>query len=886
MTTRTLNNNLLDTTDYEGTRGDATTETHKMLVQSRYNDNPVTKTIKTHTKFGTTFYEGSGAKNEAIKNADANNHKFVVSWQCNNSNYWYGSYNNKINFINNLSKTPEIDRKFYEVLTGFCNTYADLEWTDMNIREDDVIDNFMSLFKQAFRAIDCEVDKYNVSWSVSSGVSKKSLHFNYIDTKFWKNSKEQNKFWNHFKNILYTLKDDCQALFYLESEGNKTIEKCLIDFAVYTKDRQWRTIYSHKHGSDRVLKPCNKHAEIYFEDLEDFNSEFDANCWLAVRDIIRSEPDFYILPENTKTVCKIKPVEINNDDLEIIISTHVPNTTIGTVQGNLITLKTIGVRKCIINGEDNLTDNSFLVLKKDGIYFGCHDEGCKNRLTLIHKIEASVLNDDIQYYQDWRKLKEIKNITIEEVESYCKRAFAFIDTCGRGFWITKNLKDGELHIECLPNIDGRSFDKTFIGIDNVKIRLRDTLYKLKENCLDMTYDFIDFMPYSPTQIKNNPQLLESEQHKHTFNLFTGFKAKPIWDIKKEQFKKVDILLSHILNVWCKGDNEISEYILNWLAHLFQFPDKKTGIMLLFKSTKQGAGKNIIFDFIKEWIYGDKNCLEINDIDQLTSKFNSLVGHKLLTLCDEVGMFGTDHKNADKLKNIITQKTQRIEKKGMDAYTVNDYNNFIALTNNDWAMKIECGDRRHVCCELSNEQVDNKAYFDEIGECFNSECGNIFYSMLLFRDISNWNKLNIPMTELKREMKLNSTVPSVLFMIDVVGKDKNATLNLSNDMIHSDNLWTSFKEWLDVSKPTYSGKYDSKRFKTELRNKLELEQYRIVINGNRRNGYKINFKTIKTNIRDFMKDPKFKFADEICDLELVEENNKQKYTNDEICAFQL
>ena len=163
----------------------------------------MTTTIKTHNKFGTTFYEGTGAKNTAVKNADINEHNFVVSWQCNDKNYWYGSYKNKNKFINNLLKTQEDDRKFYEVLTGFCNTYADLEWTDMNIQEDKVIENFMTIFKRVFKALDEEMGN-NISWSISSGVSKKSLHFNYIDdTKIWKSPEEQKYFWNHFKNTVY-----------------------------------------------------------------------------------------------------------------------------------------------------------------------------------------------------------------------------------------------------------------------------------------------------------------------------------------------------------------------------------------------------------------------------------------------------------------------------------------------------------------------------------------------------------------------------------------------------------------------------------------------------------------------------------------------------------
>lgn len=819
-----------------------------------------------HVQFGTTFYEGTGSKDKALQNAIKKEHEFMVAWQCNEKNYWYGSYVNKNIFVNNLIKVPEKDRKFYEVLTGFVNTYADLEWTDINIFEEEVIRNFEKIFKKVFVLFEPEIEGRNFYWSISSNETKKSLHFNFVGKKCWKNTKEQNVFWKHFKECLYKLKDDCPHFFYLEEQNDKIVEKCLIDFAVYTNDRQWRTIFNHKEGSDRILKPCGSFGNIYYDDLDEFNSKMDFGNWITNYQMPRNqEPEFYELPKKMRNTPDYKPVEIGDNELEQIIANKIPNACFKSIQGNLVVLSNVGTRKCIINGEENYSDNSFLVMKKDGIYFGCHNEECKGRLKKIHNIQACVLDSDIKYFQDWRKLREIKNITYEEVAEYCKRAFAFVFNGGNGFWITKNYKDGDIHFEILKTLYGDSLDITFSNSSNVsnetsekeenKINLVQVLKSIKQ---EIAYDYFDFIPYSPTQIKNDSDFLEKT--KNTFNLFTGFKAKPIWDLEgyyNDYYKRVDVLFSHIKNIWCKGDEKAYEYILNWLAHLFQYPNKKIGIMIVLKSIKQGAGKNIIFDFIRDYVFGEKYCLEINNMEQLTGKFNSLLQNKLITLADEVGMFGTDHRNSDKLKNIITQPKQNIEKKGMDSFKINDYNNFIALTNNDWAFKIEAGDRRHICLELSNEKVGDDDYFNKIGDCFNSECGNIFYSILLNRDISNWKKLDIPMTELKRELKLNSMPKPLLYMIDIVeGKEK---VNLdSQNRIHQSNLFDKFKEWLSVN--GYNDKYNVRRFKLDLE-KIEVKQMeRFKIGGNKKVGYKLDFEEIKVEIRKFLKDPDFKFMD--------------------------
>ncbi len=814
-----------------------------------------------HNIFGTTFYEGTGSKDKALTKAINKEHKILVAWQKNEKNYLYGSYINKNIFINNLIKTPEKDRKFYEVLTGFVNTYVDLEWTDDNIFEEDVIKNFETLFKKVFVLIDPEVENGNFYWSISSDESKKSLHLNYVNKKCWKNTKEQNIFWKYFKECLYNLKDDCPQFFYLEEQNNKIIEKCIIDFGVYTTDRQWRTIFSHKDGSKRILKPCGSFGNIFYDDLEKFNNNMEIENWITNYQLNRNqEPEFYELPERINNIPDYKSIEIGDDELEQIISNKIPNTRFKNIQGNLVILSNVGIRKCIINGEENHSDNSYLIIKKDGFYFGCHDENCKGKLKKIHNIEASILDNDIKYFQGWRKLKLIKNITYNHIVEFCKRTVGFIVNGGNGFWVTKNLKDNDIHFEIIKNINNDSLSITFINsyekdgeLIEEKFNLISILKSIKD---EIAFDYFDFIPYSPIQIKNNPNLLN--EYENSFNLFTGFKARYIWDLDgyyNEYYKKVIPIFDHIKNIMCGKNERIYNYILDWIAHLFQYPNKKIGIMIVLKSIKQGAGKNIIFDFIRDYVYGEKYCLEINNMEQLTGKFNSLLQNKLLTLADEVGMFGTDHRNSDKLKNIITQPKQNIEKKGMDSFKINDYNNFIALTNNDWAFKIEAGDRRHICLELSDEKVDNQEYFNKIGECFNNECGNIFYSILLNRDISKWEKNNIPMTKMKRELKLNSAPKTILFIIDIIEQKEKINLD-SQNRIHQCDLFNIFKQWLNNN--GYNDNYNSRRFKLDLE-KIKLYQLcAFKIHGAKKVGYKIDIEFCKNEIRNFLKDPEFEF----------------------------
>jgi hypothetical protein len=79
------------------------------------------------------------------------------------------------------------------------------------------------------------------------------------------------------------------------------------------------------------------------------------------------------------------------------------------------------------------------------------------------------------------------------------------------------------------------------------------------------------------------------------------------------------------------------------------------------------------------VIGSRYYNTINDIEQVVGRFNSESENKLLTICDEIQNYGGAHKSNDKLKSLITQTQQKIERKGLDIQTINDFNNYIFLT---------------------------------------------------------------------------------------------------------------------------------------------------------------------------------------------------------------
>jgi hypothetical protein len=52
------------------------------------------------------------------------------------------------------------------------------------------------------------------------------------------------------------LRRNCEFLFFREFKEGVSVEKCLIDTAVYSSFQNWRTLYSEKKGSGRPLEPA------------------------------------------------------------------------------------------------------------------------------------------------------------------------------------------------------------------------------------------------------------------------------------------------------------------------------------------------------------------------------------------------------------------------------------------------------------------------------------------------------------------------------------------------------------------------------------------------------------------------------------------------------
>ncbi len=246
------------------------------------------------------------------------------------------------------------------------------------------------------------------------------------------------------------------------------------------------------------------------------------------------------------------------------------------------------------------------------------------------------------------------------------------------------------------------------------------------------------------------------------NLFHGFKAKRLASYDPE---KIACVRSHIRDVLSAGNEEHAMYAERWMASIVQKPWEKNRTALVYYGS-QGTGKSILWGFFGEKIIGREHYLYINSLDELTGQFTSLASGKIFVLGDEVS-WAAGYKTNNKIKSLVTQNWQRMEKKGHDAIMLDDYMNLCFLSNHDDCMKIEDTDRRYYVKKTSNIHRRDEVYFDDLTKRLDDETGDHFYTYLMGLDLTDVRISEIPQTEEKEDMKVWAMKPIDLFVEELV-----------------------------------------------------------------------------------------------------------------------
>lgn len=221
-----------------------------------------------------------------------------------------------------------------------------------------------------------------------------------------------------------------------------------------------------------------------------------------------------------------------------------------------------------------------------------------------------------------------------------------------------------------------------------------------------------------------------------YNLYQGFAVEPCkgdWSL----------FFNHIKTVIANNDRQILQYILAWLAHLFQQPGgERPGVSIVLRG-KQGVGKGC-FAYHVGSILG-KHYLHIANSKQLTGKFNNHLKDALFVFCDE-GIWAGDKQAEGVLKAMVTETFFPIEPKGKDVFMVKNHIRLLVASNNSWVIPAGLEERRFCVLDVPDTRIQDHAYFGAIYRQMDNGGREAMLHDLLNLDISNFNLWDFPKTE--------------------------------------------------------------------------------------------------------------------------------------------
>lgn len=230
---------------------------------------------------------------------------------------------------------------------------------------------------------------------------------------------------------------------------------------------------------------------------------------------------------------------------------------------------------------------------------------------------------------------------------------------------------------------------------------------------------------------------------NVYNLYTGLNVKAVAG---------DVIpyLEHLEKVICAGDIETYQYLIGWLAHLFQKPEEKPSVAIVMKSI-EGTGKGSMVRPLLE-ILG-MYAIQVNGSSQIAGRFNASIANKLFVFVDEADL--TDGKTAERLKVIISEETVNLERKGKDPEIMPNYTRFIFASNRDRVINAGLRERRYLVLEPDGIYAQNKGYFERLHQWINDNGAQKLLAWLLSYDLSHFDPRRAPVTAALVEEKLAS-----------------------------------------------------------------------------------------------------------------------------------
>jgi len=258
------------------------------------------------------------------------------------------------------------------------------------------------------------------------------------------------------------------------------------------------------------------------------------------------------------------------------------------------------------------------------------------------------------------------------------------------------------------------------------------------------YSSCDFMPY-------NKGLPSDES---VYNLFEGFNPDIYGETltDKQRVKLITPYLDLVQEL-CGGNDEHAMYFHKFIGHIFQYPDQRPPIAIIFKG-KQGTGKNMVLDAIGNML-DNKHYITSSRPTDFFGEYAEGYYRKLLVNLNEAE--GKDTFEFEgKMKSFITEDTLTMNAKYMRPITIKNHARTIITTNkpNPIPIDTKSADRRYVVFQTTDKYLTKSSkYWTGLHNQFRKpKCMSALYQFFMKLDLENMNWIKgRPITNAYKEM---------------------------------------------------------------------------------------------------------------------------------------
>lgn len=244
-----------------------------------------------------------------------------------------------------------------------------------------------------------------------------------------------------------------------------------------------------------------------------------------------------------------------------------------------------------------------------------------------------------------------------------------------------------------------------------------------------------------------------------YNLWQGFSYEPQQVGSGRAHRALAGVKHHILHNMCHGDKERAHYVTSWFAQMYQKPQEKAVVSLVIRGEK-GSGKDTLLDILGAPL-GPHYMLTAQGSD-LTGQFNSGLESRLLIVYNEA-FWAHDHKAEAVLKQLVTGRKIRIERKGCEPYWVDNLSRTVIMGNDNVQVPASIKERRWFVIDMRDipekEQASHIAFCTELREGMEAGGYPLLVDYLLNYDISGVNLKIAPNSQGLVEQK-EASLPAV------------------------------------------------------------------------------------------------------------------------------